>query len=294
MKKTLLFVAVALLATACEKVSVEEPENQGQTEQPNVKTKKFKFTVKGDFLSPTFTRAASYLTADDNDMTDLWVFDFVGNECVQSIHQTASDEDWGQPTLPLAYGDHHVYFVASRGQEPTLNETTKTIVWSGPRDTFWKDYEVTVVTTSNGNRAVTLDRVVTKLKVTATDDVKTGASTLSVTPAFWYYGLNYTTGEPVDGRANQERSVSIPTSYIGTTGTLTMNVFGFSSATEWTTNVTVTAKNSGGETMGTATITDAPMLRNRATEYSGPIFGSEVHATVSVNKEWMTSTTGTW
>ena len=211
----------------------------------NVPTKKFTFTVKGDFGSPTFqdgddvTRAATYLNDQSNQMTDLWVFDFVGDECVQSIHQTTSDETWGQPQMSLTLGTHHVYFVASRGLSPVLDATAKTLTWASVRDTYWKDYEVTVVNTSNGNRAVTLDRVVAKLKVTINDEIPAGASTLTCTPTTWYYGMNYRTGAPVTATNGQAISISIPANYVGTSGQLIASFFTISSMLSPITSVVV-------------------------------------------------------
>lgn len=48
-----------------------------------------------------------------------------------------------------------------------------------------KDYEVSVVSTSNGNRAVTLDRVATKLRLTVVDKVPDGCQDVKVTPDRW-------------------------------------------------------------------------------------------------------------
>ena len=177
MKKMLLMMFAGLLVAACEKpvLGLVEDEN-GDVKS----TKNFTFTVKGDFGGATFTRG--YLTSDGKDMTDLWVFDYVDGVCVQSVHQTAEDEAWGKPTMALAYGSHHVYFVASRGEGATLDADGHTITWTGPRDTFWKDYEVEVVSTSNGNRAVTLDRVVTRLRLTIADKVPAGCTSVVVTP----------------------------------------------------------------------------------------------------------------
>lgn len=252
----------------------------------NIPTKKFTFTVKGDFTSPTFSegsRRAAYLGADGNSMTDLWVFDFVGDNMVQQVHQTVDSDGWGEPTMPLTIGTHHVYFVASRGVSPVVDG--QTITWSSVRDTFWKDYEVTVANTSNGNRAVTLDRVVSKLIVTINDVMPTGAATLSVTPATWYYGLNYRTGTACGVQNDAPISVSIPSGYIGTTG-LAVSFFTISQSTEWTTDVAVAIKDGNGTTMGSATIDDAPMKGNRSAEYSGNMFSGSNTMTVGLNTTW--------
>lgn len=294
MKKMLLMMFAVLLVAACEKPVLGEVEDESEiSETGGVKSsKKFTFTVKGDFGTPTFSRG--YLQADGKDMTDLWVFDFMDGECVQTLHQSGTDEDFGRPVMSLAYGAHHVYFVASRGTSPSVDAASKTISWTRPSDTFWKDYEVSVVSTSNGNRAVTLDRVVTKLRVTVNDEVPATMSTMAVTPAIWYYGLNYQTGEPSGVSNNQERVISVPSSYIGTGGQLSMSIFGISGTSEWTTDVIVAAKNSGGDVIGSATITAAPFKANRATEYSGNLFGSIGTLDLSLGAEWDDSETGTW
>ena len=297
MKKVLMAMAVCLL-TACESGYYGgEPVSE---EQPiEMKTKKFTFNVKGDFASPVFSgdeltngmKKAAALSADGQDMTDLWVFDYMDGALVQSVHQTNEDADFGKPIMQLQYGSHHVYFVASRGVGAAVDGSVMT--WSSVKDTFWKDYEVDVVSTSNGNRAVTLDRVVTKLKMTAIDEVPAGCASVTITPATWYYGLDYTTGQPTAAQT-KDVVINVPSSYIGTTGSLVMSIFSFSTATEWTTDVTLTAKDSGGDVLGQATITNAPFKANRCTEYSGPLFGTDGEIIVGLNAEWETSFTGIW
>lgn len=321
MKKLMMAVAVCLGLTACEKAIVSDDAVVPEADASGVvaKSKKFTFTVKGDFGSPTFMhgdvamqsprnvrnndgeqrndgarRAATYLNDQGNQMTDLWVFDFVGDECVQSIHQTTSDESWGQPQMSLTLGTHHVYFVASRGLSPVLDAMAKTLTWASVRDTYWKDYEVTVVNTSNGNRAVTLERVVAKLKLTVNDEIPAGAATLVCTPATWYYGMNYRTGAPVTATNDQAISISIPANYVGTSGQLVASFFTISGADEWTTDVSVAVKDGNGASMGSAVIDDAPMLRNRSTEFSGNLFSGSGNMVVSVNGDWVSPYIGTW
>ena len=291
----LLLLAMVSLS-ACEKVEVVDGPTPEGWEEVNYKyAKKFTFTVKGDFGAATFNapRTRGYLQADGQSMTDLWAFDYMDGQLVQSVHQTADDEAWGKPTMALAYGSHHVYFVASRGEGATLDADGHTITWTGPRDTFWKDYEVEVVSTSNGNRSVTLDRVATKLRVVVADEVPTGCAAVVITPARWYYGWDYVNGVAVAAQQT-ERRVTVPESYVGTTGQLTVSIFGLSGADEWVTNVAIQAQDSEGGVLGSATITGAPFKANRSTEYSGNLFGSAGGLDVSVNGDWETPKTGTW
>ena len=278
-------VAVALTMTACT--------SDNDMTISNEKTTTITFSMTGDFhlTAHDFTRS---LEADGKTMTDVWVLDYVAGELKQQLHQTSDDADFGSPTMGLSLGAHHIYFIASRGAGASLNTTTHALTFTSVRDTFWKDYEITISSgTSSGNRSVTLDRIVTKLKLTFTDAIPEGAATFNVTPATWYYGIDYTTGEPSEATAYGTISVNIPSSEIGVVNEA-VSIFSFSSATEWTTDVAVDCKTSDSSILGSATITAAPFVRNRVSEYTGPLFGDNSSMTINLNTEWSTSHTGTW
>ena len=286
-------LAVATL-TACEKEIITDEDATVSDGSAIEKTKKFTFTVKGDFSNEWKPVTRGYLSADGKDMTDLWVLDYVDNQLVQQLHQSDNEaEDFGRPTINLAYGSHHVYFVASRGASPVLNTTDGTITWSSVRDTFWKDYEVSVVSTSNGNRAVTLDRVVTKLMLTFTDAISNDAFSINFTPATWYYGLNYKTGEPTDATTSQTIVTTLPDSYKGQSGVV-LSYFSISPSDEWTSNISLNSKDGDNHIIGQANMTSVPFARNRQTEYSGPLFTSGGSMSLSIDGDWETSVTGTW
>ena len=292
--KILAMTFIALALAGCDNANTDTPE-----QQVPVKTKKFTFTCKGDFTSdwkPVTKKAPSaneYLTADGKEMTDLWVLDYWEGELDQQLHQTPEDEDWGAPVMQLKYGSHHVYFIASRGQNPTLNTTAKTITFTKVLDTFYKDYQVSVVATSNGNRAVTLERNVTKLKLVFTDAIPDNAATINIAPHTWYYGFNYQTGAPCEEKTDYVMSINIPAASHGSTSE-SANLFGFSTADEWTTDVAANSKTSANVVLGSCTIEDAPFKANRVTEYSGPLFSSGGTMTVSLDTDWDTTVTGTW
>ena len=287
MKKYVFFALTGLAALcAC---------SNDATEEKGAQSKEITFSVDGDFSSPRFrapaTRAS--LSADGSEMTDLWLFDYMDGHLVQQLHQSPTDADWGTPKMTLAYGSHHVYFVAARGDEPTVNTDSHIIEWDIPRDAFWKDYAVDVTSTSTTNRSVVLDRVATKLRVTIKDEVPEACTQLSLTPSVWYYGLDYMNGLAVRSD-NKERTVTVPASYAGTTGKLSMSIFGISDADEWTSDVALKALSDDGTVLGQVTITGAPFKRNRVTEYSGNLFGSGGGIDVSLNDTWEQSFTAEW
>ena len=287
MKKYVFFALTGLAALcACSNDATEEKAAQ---------SKEITFSVDGDFSSPRFkapaTRAS--LSADGSEMTDLWLFDYMDGQLVQQLHQSPSDADWGTPKMTLAYGSHHVYFVAARGDEPTVNTESHIIEWDIPRDAFWMDFAVDVTSTSTTSRSVVLDRVATKLRVTIKDEVPEACTQLSLTPSVWYYGLDYVNGLAVQSK-EKERTVTVPASYAGTTGKLSMSIFGLSDTDEWTSDVTLKSLADDGTVLGQVTITGAPFKRNRVTDYSGNLFGSGGGIDVSLNDTWEQSFTAEW
>jgi len=298
MKKLFIMaLAVGLTLTACEKeIMSEKPDGEasGVVAADAVKTKKFTFTLKGDFSDEWKPVTRGYLAADGKDLTDVWILDYMDGELVQQIHQSDNTaENFGKPQMTLSYGSHHIYFVASRGAEPALNTTNATITWSSVRDTFWKDYEVNVVSTSNGNRAVTLDRVVTKLMLSFTDAISANAKTIEFTPATWYYGLNYQTGDPTTATVSQTNVMTIPDGYAGRDD-VSLSYFSVSPSSEWSTDVTVQSKDQNGNVIGQGVLSDVPLKRNRQTEYSGPLFSAGGEMVLTLNDEWDTPVSGTW
>lgn len=255
---------------------------------------KITFTISGDFTLNThdFTRS---LTSDGKDMTDIWILDYVDGNIVQQLHQSDNmAADFGTPTLSLSIGTHHIYFVASRGTGATLNTTDHTLLFSRVLDTFWKDYEINITSgTSNESRTVSLDRVVTKMKLVFSDAIPIGAASFNITPTTWYYGINYQTGEPCAAATSQAVTVNIPSSEIGVINEA-VSVFGFSPAAEWTTDIAISCKTVDNEVLGSANIIAAPFVRNRVSEYTGPLFGDNGSMTLSLNVTWDDVYQGTW
>ena len=222
------------------------------------------------------------------------MLDYVDGALVQQLHQDDNTaEDFGKPVMNLAYGLHQVYFIASRGVDPVLDTDAHTLTFGSVRDTFWKRYDVSVVATSNGNRAVTLDRVVTKLRLTFTDEVPAAANSISIIPHTWYYGLDYMTGQPASAQTDAATVITIPDASKGQTG-IQASLFGFSTAAEWNTDVVISSRTTTDAVLGSATITAAPFKANRVSDYSGPLFSAGGSLSLSLNGTWETSETGTW
>jgi hypothetical protein len=295
MKKIHYLAAVAALCLmAC---STDEPVASSLTikadDTPIEELVTITFNCRGDFdlTTESFTRS---LEADGKQLTDLWVLDYVDGALAQdAIHQTSSDSDFGTPTVNLAVGSHHLYFIASRGKTPTLDTDAGTITFGTVSDTFYKDLLLDVTASSNGSRSVTLERCVTKFTAVITDAIPEGAATFHITPAQWYYAWDYVSGSPTAATASQTITINIPASEIGKTNE-SLNIFCFSASDEWTTDVAIDCKKGDGTILGTATIADVPLKQNSITTFSGPLFSANGLTTVSLSTDWQTEYEGTW
>lgn len=291
MKKMMMALAVAAILPSCTKN--DEPEAVAPTLEICLPSDSIAthatvtFAFGGDVSIHPMTRAS--LT--ELSLTDVWVFDYVGGQLQATTHQTASDASFGSPSLTVDYGDHTFYFVASRGDTPTIDGTT--ISWSKPSDTFWLSLTMTVAPSTSASQSVTLHRVAARLRVTITDEIPTGLAVLSVTPDHWYYGLDITTGEATDDRQTA-RTVNVPASYVGTTGQLIASFFTISPQSEWTTDITLTATSTDNSTLSSISIKDVPMQRNHVTSYGGSILNAGRSITLTSDDEWIEDDAVTW
>ena len=291
MKKIMMAFAVASILPSCTKN--DEPEAVAPTLEISLPSDSIAthatvtFAFGGDVSIHPMTRA----TLTELNMNDVWVFDYVGGQLQATTHQTASDASFGSPSLTVDYGDHTFYFVASRGDTPTINGTT--ISWAKPSDTFWATLSLTVAPGSSITQAVSLHRVAARLRITVTDEIPTTLASLSVTPSHWYYGLDYLTGDAADDRQTA-RTVNVPTSYVGTTSQLVASFFTISPQSQWTTDITLKATATDNSTLSSISIKDVPMQRNHVTSYGGSILTAGRSVTLTSDDEWVEDDAVTW
>ena len=285
MKKLLMAMSAALLLTACGGDNDEGRLNV-KTEIPDsAQTKEVTFYFGND-------RAMTRAGLSDLNLTDLWVFDYMSDELKTSAHQDAGD-GFGSLSMSLEYGSHMLYFVASRGTTPTVDTDAKTISWVKPSDTFWASLSLTVSPSVSGSHEVTLRRVATRLRITVTDEVPDGAAKFIVQPSMWYTALDYITSAGVNG-SSDTREISIPSSYIGTTGQLSASFFGLSPTDSWQTDVVVSIKNGSGDVLGSVSLDDVPFSQNITTQYSGGLFGAGCNMSVDADDAWGDDDVHTW
>ena len=280
MKRIMMALSAALLLTACGEREMTEELTVRMTPTDSTKSKTITFTF-GD-------RSDTRATLAELNITDLWLFDYMGDNLQQTIHKT---DDFGSVSLSLDYGEHTLCFVASRGSEPTV--TAQTISWVKPSDTFWAALTMNVQPASSASQSVTLHRVATRLRIAITDEITSQMARLEVEPATWYYGMNIRTGEGTDAR-QQMRSVAIPSSYVGTTGQVSALFFGLSPSTDWQTDIDVKMIGTDESVLGHVTLPSARFAQNLTSIYSGGIIGAGKSVTITADDTWSDDNVQMW
>ena len=296
MKKMMMALAVAGILPSCTKDN--EPNRVPADGKiaiviPTDSMENHATITFGCSTTTTAVRPMTRSALSSISLTDLWVYDLPSGQTTPTLlaHQTANDADFGVPTITAEYGDHTFCFVASRGDTPTIDDTT--ISWAKPSDTFWSSLTMTVAPSTSASQSVTLQRVAARLRITITDEIPTGLAVLSVTPSHWYYGLNILTGEATDDRQTA-RTVSVPSSYIGNTGQLIASFFTISPSAAWTTDVSLQALKADNTSMANISVANVPMQRNHITDYSGTLFGAGRAINVDVDDSWGDDIQGSW
>lgn len=285
MKKVIYFaVLVVVLLSACSS------ESDSRIEVPVIQQKTITFLCNyftqrtENMTKKVVTRVpeTTSLTADGIGMTDLWLFDYVGGELKQTVHQVVTDDDLGKPSVKLDYGQHVIRIVASRGNHPTLSSDV--ITWEKASDTFAKEVNVSVASGLETVQRITLERVATRLNVKITDVVPPSAATLDLELATWYKSLSVPSLFAVNDNATHY-SINIK-KFIGTKEA-SLAVYSLSpSAEAWSTNVTLVAKDEDGKVLSQIVVPSVQMKMNRTTVLSGELFGKSKQMTFALNTQW--------
>ena len=273
----------ALTLTACEKNEVINQTVDDGTTEVQFKVEPWQVTIE-----PMGTRA----TVSEAGMTDLWLLAYSADTLAAEMHQTKDDANFGTFSLNLKYGKYKFYAVSSRGSSAVVDTTARTISWEKVRDTFWNVDSMTVVGGSTANKTISLDRVVGRAVLQLTDVVPDGAQKVVFRPSHWYYGINYQTGAAV-GDSDAEKNVDIPASYIGQQG-LQVSYMSISAEDDWTTDIAIAMKGAGDAVLGSVTLSDVPMGRNKTVTMTGALLGGTRSLGVNLNDTWGDSSSINW
>ena len=282
MKRKSFSMPVAIALACLVAAGCDQPQAETPTDVPSDSTQtphwEDTITIHISFGDDNRTRAS----LEDVKMKDLWLYDYVGDNLVQTVHQSSTDAGFGSASVGITYGEHTFYIVASGGTDATTNGTT--ITWGKPGDIFYLAKTVDLQPTGDNNVSLLLKRVATRLRIAPSDEIPADIASIAW-QGTWYYAFNYLTGE-ADGAQSTERSVSVPASYIGTTGELVVASYSLCPIDGYTTDIKITARRSDESAITEINLSDVAFERNRLTILSGGLATSTRSFGISVDDAW--------
>ena len=282
MKRKSFSLPVALALACLVAAGCDKPQTETPTDAPADSMQTLQWddtiTISISFGDDNRTRAS----LEDVKMKDLWLYDYVNGSLVQTVHQSSTDAGFGSASVGITYGEHTFYVVASGGTDATTDSTT--ITWAKPGDTFYLSKTVDLQPSGDKNVSLLLKRVATRLRIVPSDEIPADISSIAW-QGTWYYALNYLTGE-ADGAQSTERSVSVPASYIGTTGELIAASYSLCPIDGYTTDIKITARRSDESAITEINLSDVAFERNRLTILSGGLATSTRSFGISVDDAW--------
>jgi len=113
------------------------------------------------------TRSTSISNAS---LTDLWIWE--GTTLL--AHQVNTDADFGSPTITLTYGTHPITIIASKATGQSLTNG----IWTCTKlsDTYASASEIAINATSSNTHTIELNRRISKVQFTTTDNIPTNVS----------------------------------------------------------------------------------------------------------------------
>lgn len=308
---TFLMMAACMMNSSCSKY-VDELSDASQGEQTEaavgVEHVKLNLSAPEATLSDgtsgdNATRAA--LTADGKDMTDIYIFDYdqFSGKLLQVLHQTSSAEDFAQPDMTLAYGDHTLKVIATRSSSPTLLDADSAawaakdnvlmpisassepaiLTSSKTSDSFGATKDVSVTPGKALAVNIQMERIVAKLVLDLADVIPADCSNL-VMGLDEYCHFSWEDFDVIQPVTNQ-RTYDM-TTYAGGNGVM-ITYFVLVPLDGYSSDITFTLGKKGSDKpYSKFTVQNVPFERNKVTTIKGKYYNHQSGVTFSLKAEW--------
>lgn len=296
MKKLFFWAAICLLTASCSNESDVNKSDEQQYAQVSVNVKGISVSVDEFPDTHTTTRGETKEAASYTDVAaiDLAFFDSDGTvkyTFTQYRDDTLTYETFGKFTCQLLFGTYNMVVIARGGKQTdgfTLTSPTEAS-YSGDfaRETFAATAEVVVDKTDALDISTTLQRIITKLIVSSTDELPTAATKIRTTYSAGSKSFNPTTGYALD-----DEGFSVTNTAYNNSGKLMIGSYAFLSDTEKNIDIKLEVLDKNDNVLNTKTIEGVPFKRNRITTLSGALFTADTSTfSMQLSTDWETGKT---
>ena len=271
-----MFIALALLAVACEKSIIDEDKTSPVQQDANV-ILHFK-----QYQQEAFTRSVTNITELCSRL-NIAIFD-ADDTKVKTVAQKEGDAGYGTVSLTLAAGTYRLVVIAHNCDGSATITSTEKVTFPNNKvtDTFYY-YGDLVVTDAKQSYDLTLMRAVAMFRLVLTDESVPssvaklkfyylgGSSTFSPKDGYGCVNSKQTEIRPVPSGSSQSEASQGPSAVAG----ITFEIFTLPhTEDDVLTKLTVTALDANDNVVKERTFENIPITRNQVTRYTGSFFGS--------------------
>ena len=264
--KSLLMLCVVLLTAGCEKAYEEDVKTKDGKANVHLRVSNLNMLPFDDV---TVTKAFQPISQLSTRLTFAF---FADGTKVKTIHQDASQNDFGSVSLSLDPGSYDVAIIAYTANKnlsiPSLDKIT--FPDNHVSDTFYC-YGELVVNNETVEEEVELDRAVAMFRLKTTDEIPYDVSQMK-----FYYTGGSSTFDATTGygcvNSRQTELITVTDDMVGKPGTFEVYTFPRSDSNKLT--MTVTAIDNVGGTYMEKKFENVGIECNMITEYQGSFFNS--------------------
>lgn len=253
-----------LCCTACSSDGSEKEPEEGE------KTISFEVVNYQQVSLDDVTRATDATALAHLDMA---IYDAATNALVSQTQTAKGDNNYGQFSATLAYGQYTVVFLGYNGDR-TANMSNPTAIIFGTGyipNMFYKTMQLTVSPSSNATEEIVLKRGVAAFKLKHSGYIPNTLTNITIIASGGGCQFNALTGyatETVENTLSHNMK-----SIVGGTS-FTLYSFTFLPAETATMTFTAVAKDANNEVLQERVFSNVPMKINQRTIYTGQFFGS--------------------
>lgn len=292
MRNSIIFAGMLLLAASCsnENESVEQFVDSQAFAPVTIRVSDFSMSFE-NLTSTTQTRSTD--VASYNGLKVITLAFYSGDTKVYESTQLRADETtyttFGHFSCNLPIGSYKMVVIGrdlSDGDIFTLTSPTEAAYTSEKvRETFSAVQDVTISNSSAQNLTVTLNRVVSMLKIVSSD--KRTADATQIKTTFSAGGKSF---NPSTGLATSDEGFWVknhPSTAVG--ATISVFSYAFLTTDEQEMDITLEIQDEDGNTLFTKFIPNIILKRNRKTTLTGPVFTpiSVTNSSFSVETDWL-------
>lgn len=237
----------------------------------------------GDIANWKTSRTAASRTGTLAELaTTLSYWDYIGDELIQknTVETSAPLE------MKLLYGSHNIYFLAHSSTDSGESSQTS-FVPEKVTETFWTNFPLEVNNETSENQSISLDRVVSKAKITVKDAIPSDVRSMRMTLGSHYRTLDLKSGNAVNEPLPNSLSWELGAEYEGRNG-LYFYIFTFTPTAdqEYETSLKIEALSDTDEVLFSREANAIPLLRNRCTNVICRLFSSNAGISFSDPGDW--------